>query len=225
MNRLLLVDDDPGLVQSLHTGLTSRGYQVETAGDAESAGEHLRSGTPFDLVLLDVTLPGESGWTILEALRAGGSDTPVIFLTAHDTAADRIRGLRLGADDYVCKPFDFEELTARVEAVLRRHRPPVVYSLGAVRMNLTERTATKDGRDLELSKREFDLVQALILAEGAVMSRAELLERVWDMKGPTGTNVVDVVVMRVRKKLDLGGGHSIQTVIGEGYRVKAERIG
>ena len=224
MNRLLLVDDDPKLRDSMRVGLRARGYVCETAVDAADARARLAEAVPFDLVLLDVTMPGETGWQLLEVLRGGGDETPVIFLTAHREADDRVRGLRLGADDYVVKPFEFEELLARIEAVLRRHRPPVIYEVGDVRIDLTSRRAQRAGLDLELSKREFDLVEALIEADGAVLSRDALLEAVWDIRGGASTNVVDVVVMRVRKKLDRAGAHSIQTVVGEGYRVKARRV-
>jgi len=224
MNRLLLVDDDPTLRTHVRIGMQARGYSCETAADAGETRERLREGGPFDLLLLDVTMPGESGWDLLASIRAGGDQTPVIFLTGSHTTSDRVRGLRLGADDYVVKPFEFEELVARVEAILRRHRPPVLYDLGGVRIDLTARRVLRNGRDLELSQREFGLLEALVLADGAVLSRSELLARVWDMHTDTGTNVVDVVVMRVRKKLDLGGGHAIQTVVGEGYRIRAQRV-
>ena len=224
MNRLLLVDDDPTLRTHVCAGMQTRGYACESVADAQQARSRLAADRPFDLVLLDVTLPEESGWAVLESMRERGDETPVIFLTGSHTAADRVRGLRLGADDYVVKPFEFEELVARVEAVLRRYRPPVLYELGAVRVDLTARRAFRDGRDLELSQREFELLEALVLAEGAVLTRADLLGRVWDMTGDPNTNVVDVFVMRLRKKLDLGGGHAIQTVVGEGYRVEARRV-
>lgn len=224
VNRLLLVDDDPTLRTHVAAGMSARGYACETASDASEARERLDAEEPFDLVLLDVTLPGDSGWSVLEALRSGGDDTPVVFLTGSHTPADRVRGLRLGADDYVAKPFDFEELVARVEAVLRRHRPPLVYELGAVRIDLTAQRATRGDREIELSRREFALVEALVLAHGEVLTRPELLSKVWDMDFDSGTNVVDVVVMRVRKKLDVQGGNAIQTVVGEGYRADARRV-
>lgn len=224
MNRLLLVDDDPTLRSSMRTGVTSRGYACDAAADAREARALLESESVYDLVLLDITLPDGSGWEVLEQLRDGGDETPVIFLTGRHAPEDRVRGLRLGADDYVTKPFEFEELLARVEAVLRRHRPPVVHAIGDVRIDFGTRRAEREGRDLELSKREFDLVAALIEADGAVLSRADLLERVWDIRVDPGTNVVDVVVSRVRRKLDHRGTHSIQTVVGEGYRVVARRV-
>jgi DNA-binding response OmpR family regulator len=224
MHRLLLVDDDPRLGADLSAGLSARGYAVDVAADAESARTRLGEGAPYDLVLLDVTLPHESGWCVLEGLRSAGDRTPVIFLTAHHEPEQRVRGLRLGADDYVAKPFEFEELVARVEAVLRRHRPPVVFELGPVRVDLSARRATRNGRDLELSMRELALLEALILADGAVLSRGDLMQRVWNMPADTRSNVVEVMVMRLRKKLDRGGGHAIQTIVGEGYRVRAERL-
>lgn len=224
MSSLLLVDDDPTLRTHVCAGLAARGMACEAAADAEEALERLRGKRPWDLVLLDVTLPGADGWSVLESLRAAGDETPVIFLTASHEPVDRVRGLRLGADDYVVKPFDFEELVARVEAVLRRRQPPEVYAVGEVRVDLSAKRAFRAERDLELSQREFGLLGALIRAEGRVLSRRELLAQVWGMDFDTGTNVVDVAVMRARKKLDQGGAHSIQTVVGEGYRVRAERV-
>jgi len=224
MNRVLVVDDDAQLRASLCTGLTGRGYRCGSASDAPSARELLSGPVPFDLVLLDVTMPGESGFEVVEWMRSRSDSTPVVFLTAHDSVPDRVRGLRLGADDYVAKPFEFEELMARIEAIARRKLPPVVYELGDVRVDCTARKALRDGRDLELSEREFALIEALLTADGAVLSRTELLWRVWKIRGNTDTNVVDVVVMRVRRKLDRHGTHSIQTVVGEGYQVKARRV-
>jgi DNA-binding response OmpR family regulator len=224
MSHLLLVDDDATLRDGIRAGIGARGYACDTAADAAEAEERLDGDAAYDLVLLDITLPDGSGWRVLEGMRERGDETPVIFLTARHAPEDRVRGLRLGADDYVVKPFDFEELVARVEAVLRRHRPPVVYVIDGVRVDLSERRVERDGRVVELSKREFDLLAALIEADGAVLSRRDLLERVWDMRSDPGTNVVDVVVSRVRRKLDVGGTHSIRTVIGEGYRVEAQRV-
>ena len=224
MQRLLLVDDDAALLVDVQRGLEPRGYRVRTAGNAAQAREDLERQGPFDLVLLDVTLPDESGWSILEGLREAGDATPVIFLTGSHTAADRVRGLRLGADDYVIKPFDFEELVARIEAVLRRQLPPEVYGVGDLRVELSSGRVLRDGAPIELSQREFQVLRALILAGGEVRSRPQLLAEVWDMHSDPGTNVVDVVVMRLRRKLDAGSTHSIETVVGEGYRVRAERL-
>jgi len=224
VTRILIVDDDSNFRGKLCTGLSETGYACEDAADSESARARLAGAAPYDLILLDVTLPTASGFELLEWMRTGGDATPVIFLTAHTSCADRVRGLRLGADDYVAKPFELEELLARIEAVLRRQRPPVVYEIGDVRIDLAARKASLAGRDLELSQRELALVEALIEAEGAVLSRADLLSRVWGIRGATATNIVDVIVMRARRKLDRGGGHSIQTVVGEGYRVKARRV-
>lgn len=224
MDRILLIDDDSMLRASLVKGLTARGFHCEAKADAASALEVQASGAVYDLILLDVTLPDGSGWDVLEHFRADGDLTPVIFLTARHGLDDRVRGLRLGADDYVVKPFEFEELVARVEVILRRQRPPVTYVIEGVLVDLTARRATREGRDLELSLREFDLLAALIEAEGAVLDRRELLRRVWGMAHDTGTNIVDVVVMRARRKLDLRGSNVIQTVVGEGYRSQAKRI-
>lgn len=224
MHHILVVDDDIRLTAGLCTALDDRGYRCVSACDAAKAREHLSGTTPFDLVLLDVTMPVASGFEVLEWMRSRGDATPVVFLTAHDTVLDRVRGLRLGADDYIAKPFEFEELLARMEAIARRRLPPVLYEVGDVRIDCSARKALRNGQDLELSAREFQLVEALLKAEGAVVSRAELLWRVWKIRGRTETNVVDVVVMRLRRKLDRYGANSIQTVFGEGYRLESRRV-
>ena len=194
------------------------------ACDADAALDVLAASAPFDLVLIDVTMPGRSGWELLESMRAKGRAEAAIFLTAHGQLEDRIRGLRLGADDYVVKPFEFEELVARMEAVLRRGRPRRHYAVGPLTVDIDGRRLTRDGREVELSRREFDVLAVLVEAEGRTLTRAEILDRAFGVRFDPGTNVVDVVVMRLRKKLDVGGGHAIRTVVGEGYMVRAERI-
>lgn len=221
---LLAIDDDPRLLRSVQRGLQSSGFDCTTASGLDQASELIEKTEGFDLILLDITLPKGSGWAFLEKLRSERNETPVIFLTARDALEDRVRGLRLGADDYVTKPFELEELVARIEAVLRRHEPPICYTLGDIRVDLKNRSVHRDGREIELSKREFDLLIALIEAEGEVLDRQQLLQRVWDIRHDPGTNMVDVVVMRIRKKLDHRGQHTIQTVVGKGYRVEAKRV-
>ena len=224
MARILLVDDDPDLRASLVRGLGARGYDVTACGSTEEARRTLGGSPPFALVLLDVTMPGEDGWALLEGLRSAGDETPVIFLTARQQLEDRIRGLRLGADDYVMKPFELDELSARIEANVRRFRPDEVFDVSGMTVNLDAETVEADGRQVELSQREFGVLAALIRANGDVVSRQELLHAVWDMSFDPGTNVVDVVVMRLRRKLDLGGRHTVQTTVGKGYSVRATRV-
>ncbi|QDV06166.1 Transcriptional activator protein CopR [Planctomycetes bacterium Poly30] len=224
MPLLLLVDDDAKLARDLSVGLAVYGFSVVTVGTLEEARTRLAGVESFALILLDVTLPDEDGWVLVEELRGAGDHVPVIFLTARSVLGDRVRGLRLGADDYVVKPFELEELNARIEANLRRHRPDEVYMVDGVQVNMDARTVVRDGRRLELSQREFGVLAALIRAEGRVLTRRELLLEVWEMSFDPGTNVVDVVVLRLRRKLDIGGRHTIQTAIGQGYSVRAERV-
>lgn len=222
--RILLIDDDPELRAGLGAGLRQAGFGVDACADGADAEASLRRSAPIDLILLDVEMPGRSGFEVLEAMRAGGESTPVIFLTGKHELADRVRGLRGGADDYVVKPFELDEVLARIEAVLRRRRPRVVYEVGPIRFDLTARRALRGDRDLELSEREFDLVRVLLEADGATLTRPELMERAWGMRFDPGTNIVDVVVMRLRRKLDAGGGHAIRTVVGTGYAMDGRRV-
>jgi two-component system copper resistance phosphate regulon response regulator CusR len=171
------------------------------------------------VALLDVMMGGRSGWELLEEMRARGHDMPVLFVTAKHAVDDRVRGLRLGADDYVLKPFEFEELIARIEAVLRRRRALPVLEAHDVRIDLAHRTVERDGRRVDLSPKEFDLLLALVEAQGRVLSRAELLKRVWGIEFDPQTNVVDTAVARLRKRLDRGVEPLILTVVGEGYRI------
>ncbi len=224
MARILLVDDDAELRNDLAIALELHGHTVVPAGSTEEARTQLAEKGPFALILLDITMPDEDGWVLLEEIRGGGNTVPVIFLTARGVLEDRVRGLRLGADDYVVKPFELDELLARIEANVRRHRPDEVYSVDGVIVNMDAKTVERDGVAVELSQREFGVLGALIEAGGEVRSRQQLLSMVWEMDFDPGTNVVDVVVMRLRRKLDVGGRHTIQTAVGKGYSVRAEKV-
>ncbi len=221
--RLLVVDDDPKFRSYVSTGLAESGIEAVTAGDPVSALEVLRTDkTGFDLILLDVMMPVKTGWDLLIEMRAEGRETPVIFVTARDTVEERIKGLKLGADDYVIKPFAFNELLARVEVAVRRRKalPPIeAYDL---RLDLVRRQVTRAGKALELSPREFDLLLTLVRAGGEVLSRSDLLRNVWGIEFDPGTNVVDVHIGRLRRKLDRQGPPLIHTVRGEGYRLGNE---
>jgi two-component system copper resistance phosphate regulon response regulator CusR len=173
----------------------------------------------FDLILLDVMMPGRSGWDLLEELRGCGDATPVIFVTARHEVDERVRGLRLGADDYVIKPFDLAELLARIHAVLRRRGAPTLVQVGDLRIDLVRRNVEDAGRRIELSALEFSLLRALAEAKGRVLSRRELLRQVWDIDFETGTNAVDVQVARLRRKIGKSGPLLVQTVVGQGYRL------
>jgi DNA-binding response OmpR family regulator len=220
--RILIVDDDPKLRSYVCAGLAQSGIEGVAAADGESALSVLQSDARgFDMILLDVMMPALSGWELLHDLRERGRETPVIFVTARDSVEERVRGLRLGADDYVIKPFAFQELLARIEVVLRRRKqlPPI--QVADLRLDLARRSARRGEQPIELSPREFDLLLALSRAEGRVLSRAELLREVWGIDSEPSTNLVDVHIGRLRRKLDAHGAPLIQTVRGEGYRLAA----
>jgi len=220
--RILIVDDDPKLRSYVSAGLAQSGIESVAAPDGESALAVLSSDTRgFDMILLDVMMPALSGWELLHDLRERGRETPVIFVTARGSVEERVRGLRLGADDYVIKPFAFQELLARIEVVLRRRKqlPPI--QVADLQLDLARRSARRGEHPVELSPREFDLLLALARAEGRVLSRAELLREVWGIDSEPSTNLVDVHIGRLRRKLDAHGTPLIQTVRGEGYRLAA----
>src|SRR5262245_51131429 len=218
--KLLLVDDDPKFRSTMQKGLSESGMDVETAESGEQASTLLEAHAPgaFDLLLLDVMLPESSGWDVLERMRRRGDRTPVIFVTARSAVEERVRGLRLGADDYVIKPFEFSELLARIEAVRRRLLDAAVLVIdGDLRLDLERRVVDWRGMRIEMSPREFDLLLALGRARGRVLSRGELLKQVWGMDFDPGTNVVNVLVARLRRRLDPWIPGLIRTVVGEGY--------
>lgn len=218
--RVLVIDDDPAFREFAEVALDEARIEHDEAESAERGLARLRempAGT-YDLVLLDVEMPGASGWEFLEALRASGDEVPVIFVSGRDRAEDKVHGLRLGADDYVAKPVDFQELVARIETVLRRRRALAPILFGDLELDLARRRALRTGRRVELTPKEFDLLLALVRAEGSVLSRRALLREVWDIDFDPGTALLDVHLGRLRKKLDRFGRPLIQTVKGEGYR-------
>ena len=221
--RILLVDDDPKFRKFTTMALEEAGYQYDIASNGEEGLEKLRTSPPgtFELILLDIQMPGKSGWDLLESIRASGDETPVVYVTSRDDLQDRVKGLRLGADDYVSKPVEYEELIARLEAVVRRRHSLPSINFGMLHIDLARRKVENEGRGIDLSPREFDLLLALVRAKGDVVSRTTLLREVWDMDFDPETNVVDVHIGRLRKKLDSGSGSMIETVRGEGYRVRA----
>jgi two-component system OmpR family response regulator len=219
--RLLVVDDNPDVCELLAGALGAHGIACVTAGTAREALEHLGlDRPPIDLILLDIELPGSSGWQFLERVRALGDETPVIFVTATGDVDARIRGLRLGADDYVVKPFDTQELLARAEAVLRRRQASPLLRCSGLRLDHSRRVAVRGAHEIALTPQEFDFLRVLVEARGAVVSRAELLERVWDLRFEPGTALVEVQVARLRRKLERSGPPLIETLVGRGYRIR-----
>ncbi len=220
--RILIVEDDPGISSFVDKGLRAEGYQAEVAASVAEARAVLGApGVEIDLVLLDRGLPDADGATLLEEMRGRGDQTPVIILTARGEVADRVAGLNAGANDYLPKPFAFDELVARVRAALRSTEQPGATELvvGDLRFDLLSKVATRGAKRIELSQREWTLLELFLRHPGQVLSRAQILSAVWDYSFDPGSNVVDVYVGYLRKKLDRAGEDSlIQTVRGAGYR-------
>jgi two-component system OmpR family response regulator len=217
--RLLIVDDDSKLAGSLARGLRREGYAVDLASSGEDALLQARV-YDYDAVILDVMIPAPDGVEVCRALRQDGRWAPVLMLTARDGVGDRIRGLDAGADDYLVKPFDYGELIARLRALVRRgapERPPVLV-VGDLEVDPAAHTVIRAGRPVELTSREFALLEFLMRREGDVVSRTELLEHVWDQNFLGSTNIVDVYVSYLRRKLEVPFGRPlIRTVRGVGY--------
>ncbi len=207
--RILVVEDEAKLAQYLHKGLGENGHVVDVARDGIE-GRHLATGGDYDLVLLDIMLPGVDGYGVLAALRAQSRYTPVLMLTARDKVEDRVRGLEQGADDYLVKPFAFSELLARVGALLRRGpagnggsvHAATQLRLGNLELDLVARKAVRTQQRLDLTAKEFNLLALLLRRRGQILSRTTLAEQVWDMNFDSDTNVVEVAVRRLRAKLD-----------------------
>jgi two-component system alkaline phosphatase synthesis response regulator PhoP len=227
VKRLLLIEDEPGLVLTLADRLGREGYSVETAQDGVVGLERALQ-EPFELILLDVMLPRQSGFDVLRDLRQQGVDTPVIMLTARGQVVDKVVGLKLGADDYLTKPFEMMELLARIEARLRRAPPPATvdaeaYRFGAIQVDFRKAEVTRDGAAINLSAREYQLLRYFIEHRGATISRDELLNQVWGYNAMPNTRTVDVHVAWLRQKIEPNPKHPqyILTAHGLGYRFVA----
>lgn len=215
--RLLVIEDDPLLLHSLSEGLREELYAVDTTADGEEGLAKARE-TDYDCVVLDGMLPGIDGWELLIRLRKEKA-TPVLMLTARDAVPDRIRGLDAGADDYLTKPFDFEELLARLRALIRRSsgQGSSLLSIGDVEVDIAAKTVSRTGTAVPLTPREYGLVEYLALHRGSVVSRTELYEHLFDESDDTLSNLLDVHVSNVRKKL---GATFISTRRGHGYCIE-----
>ena len=219
--RLLLIEDSERLRDNLTLGLRRAGFAVDGAGDGQQ-GLWLAQSHPYDVIILDVMLPQLDGLTVLQRLRQGGSDTNVLLLTAKDRLQDKIDGLQRGADDYMVKPFAFEELLARLGALVRRRhgsRSPLI-TVGPISVDTTARTVSRDGERLELSAREFAVIEYLALRRGQIISRTDIETHVYDGNTELMSNVVDTVICALRKKIDSPGQPSlIRTRRGMGYEM------
>lgn len=217
--RILVIEDESKTAKFLKKGLGESGFLVDVAGDGLD-GLHLAREMEFDLIVLDVMLPGVDGWQVLTRLRQAGRRTPVLFLTARDAVHERVRGLELGADDYLVKPFAFSELLARVRSLLRRgpSRPQDSVRVADLEIDLLRQRATRAGQRLDLTTKEFLLLSFFARRAGEVLSRTLIAEAVWDMNFDSDTNVVDVNVRRLRGKVDEPFSPKlIRTVRGAGY--------
>jgi two-component system OmpR family response regulator len=222
--RLLVVEDDVKLARALERGLQREGYAVDLAGTGDDALSQA-TANDYDAVVLDVMLPGRDGFSVCRTMRTNERWAPVLMLTARDQVTDRIRGLDAGADDYLVKPFDFGELLARLRALIRRgpsERPPIL-EVGDLHIDPAARIVTRAGRAIELTVREFALLQFLVQRAGEVVSREQLLEHVWDSTEEGSTNVVDVYIGYLRNKVERPfRGKIIRTVRGIGFMLEAK---
>jgi two-component system, OmpR family, response regulator len=221
--KLLLVEDDAKVATAVSRGLRAEGFAVEVASDGVD-GLWMATQGAYDLIVLDIMLPGRNGYRVCADLRAAGNWTPILMLTAKDGDLDEAEALDSGADDYLTKPFSFPVLVARVRALLRRAggRDPVPVEVGDLRIEPAERRVWRGDAEVGLTAREFDVVELLVRRAGQVLSKDEILARVWDDDFAGDPNIVEVYVRRLRRKLDEPfGRHSIETLRGAGYRLVA----
>ena len=218
--KILIVEDQLKTGHYLRQGLSEAGFNTELAADG-SAGQHLALTGDYALLILDVMLPGRNGWQILQAVRSAGLETPVLFLTARDSVEDRVKGLELGADDYLVKPFAFSELLARVRSLLRRgssNAQETHLQLADLRLDLLRRRVERSGKRIDLTAKEFALLELLLRRQGEVLPKSLIASQVWDMNFDSDTNVIEVAIRRLRLKIDDDFAEKlIHTVRGMGY--------
>ena len=227
--RVLVVDDEPSLTDLLSMALKYEGWEIRTAGDGQTALAAAREFRP-DAVVLDIMLPDIDGLKVLQRLRADGSDVPVLFLTAKDALDDRIAGLTAGGDDYVTKPFSLEEVVARLRGLIRRatvamavNDSPVIV-VGDLELNEDSHEVRRAGRDIELTATEFELLRYMMRNSKRVLSKSQILDRVWDYDFGGRSSVVEIYISYLRKKIDAEGDAMIHTVRGAGYMIKAAGV-
>lgn len=217
--RILIIEDETKTAAYLYKGLTENGFSVDVADNGED-GLHLAMTESYDLIVLDVMLPGKDGLSVIEEIRKSGGDIPVIFLSARDAVQDRVRGLELGADDYLVKPFAFSELLVRIRNILRRGtaRQPDILLASDLEVDMVRHKAKRGNVSLDLTPKEFLLISLLLRRKGEVVSRTLIAEQVWGINFDTDTNIVDVAIRRLRKKVDDPFRQKlIHTVRGAGY--------
>jgi two-component system copper resistance phosphate regulon response regulator CusR len=223
--RILLIEDEKKTAAYLAKGLGETGFQVTTASDGE-AGLNLALATTFDLFIIDIMLPKRDGWSIVATLKRKEIRTPILLLTARDSVRDRVKGLELGADDYLVKPFAFSELLARVRSVLRRssvEQPRAHLRIHDLEIDTRKHKACRSGTPLHLTSKEFLLLAHLVRRAGEVVSRNEIAKQIWDINFPINTNVVDVMVRRLRAKVDDPFKEKlVRTIRGVGYVLKSD---
>ena len=222
--KILIVEDEPKAGDHLRQGLREAGYVVDLVTNGVDGLHHGLEGD-HDLVILDVMLPGMDGWQVLSSLRSRGREMPVLFLTARDQVEDRVKGLELGADDYLVKPFSFAELLARVRTILRRGRSGLevtTLQVADLELDLLRRRVTRAGKRIDLTAKEFGLLELLMRRHGEVLPRSLIASQVWDVNFDSDTNVIEVAMRRLRGKVDEGfEPRLIQTVRGMGYVLEA----
>src|SRR5215471_3881248 len=220
--RVLVVEDEPRMARLLKRGLEEEGHAVDLAGDGPE-GQWLATENPYTVIVLDVMLPGFDGFELCRKLRAAGVWTPVLMLTARDAVDDRVRGLDAGADDYLVKPFSLLELAARLRALTRRddRARPAVLSEGDLKLDPASKQAWRGEAELQLSPKEFSLLELFLRHPGVVLTRSQILDAAWDFAYSGTSNVVDQYVTYLRKKIDVPfGRHDLETVRGMGYRLR-----
>ncbi|MFI7483340.1 response regulator transcription factor [Kocuria sp. M1R5S2] len=225
--RILLVEDETDLAETLRRGLTNEGFVVDVAHDGITGGWLAREN-PYDVVVLDLMLPGRNGYAVLEEMRAEENWVPVMMLTAKDGEYDQTDAFDLGADDYLTKPFSFPVLVARLRALIRRGAPerPVVLTAGSLELDPVRRTVTRRGQPLELTAKEYVILQFLLQNKEKVVSKAEIMDNAWDAAFEGSENIVEVYVGYLRRKIDVPFGlTTLQTVRGMGYRLVPDAAG
>jgi DNA-binding response OmpR family regulator len=222
--RILVVEDEKRLAEFIKNGLEEQKYSVDMAHDGENA-EYLAMTNEYDLIVLDILLPKKNGWEVCESLRNAGMDIPILMLSALSEVSDKIKGLDKGADDYLTKPFVIAELVARAKALLRRSHKvsQSVIKIRGLELDISARKVLRAGMEIQLTNKEFALLEYLILNKNKVITRTMISEHVWDIHFDAGSNVIDVIINFLRKKIEIEGEKKIiQTIRGAGYIIKDE---